>query len=225
MPTVMNDVETRGTLVTAARILSDLGLVQGHGHLSSRLDDGTVVCTPRAAPSLASAADMIRFHLDNWQQQDRLPVEIVMHTTIYEAHPDAGAIVRVHSSLIDAIGARLREVPIVHGRGSHLRGSPRVFDDPSPISTPERATRVADLLTECRAVVLRGNGAVIVGHDLPDAVSNASYLLETVNIHLGGGLPEPARPFTAEELALRGSGLEKDSSSRTWNYLVSMTHS
>lgn len=224
MPNEASESSVRNLLVEAAHILAGMGLVQGHGHLSQILRDidggPLVVSTPRAAPSLATAADMIAFRADELQtQQHCLPVEAVMHTEIYATRPDVGALVRVHSQVIDAIGARVSTLPIVHGRGSHLRGSPQVLDDPSPISSRPRAMAVASLLADRQAVILRGNGAVIIGHDLRDAVANASYLLETVTIHLAGGFSLPARAFTDEEIALRGGSLRHDSSRRTWDYL------
>jgi HCOMODA/2-hydroxy-3-carboxy-muconic semialdehyde decarboxylase len=222
-----SEAELRGLLTKAAQVLSGLGLVQGHGHLSSLVDDDHgqgIICTPRAAPSLATASDMIRFSPEDLRAHaTRLPVEAIMHTSIYACREDVGAIVRVHSPLIDALGSRLKSIGIVHGRGSHLRNSPWVFDDPSPISTVDLGLAVTELLADRQAVVLRGNGAVIVGNDIPDAVANASYLLETVTIHLAGGVAEAAKPFTSHEIGLRGGAMRGDSSNRTWDYLVSVT--
>ncbi|PJJ65352.1 class II aldolase/adducin family protein [Compostimonas suwonensis] len=221
-----DDAQTRTDLAHAARILAHIGLVNGHGHLSARVSDSTlpeqvVLSTPRGAPSLVSPAEMVGYSSANWQQMaERVPLEAPLHLAVYRARPDVGAIMRMQGTLLDAVGTRYDTLPIVHGRGSHLRRAPRVFPDASPIRDAELGRQVAELLGDGQAAFLRGNGAFTVGVDIPDAVANASYLLETIEIHLARGRDDPPLSFTDEELTARGGGMKGDSSRRSWDFLL-----
>lgn len=218
-----NEHLAREELHAAAQIIANMGLVNGHGHLSIKLHEPggeVLVATPRNAPSLVSPPEMIAFSTDEWEaRKSDLPVELPLHRAIYSARQSVRAIVRMHGPQLDAISTRMTMLPIVHGRGSHLRSAPMVFANPSPISTLTLADEVSLLLGEGNAVFLRGNGAVTVGADIFEAVANASYLLETAQIHLAGGLTSQPLNFTPQELKGR-SGMRADSDRRTWNFLA-----
>ena len=218
--------QRRAELVSAARILAHLGLVNGHGHLSVRLSDPAlpeqvILSTPRGAPSLISAAEMVEYSSATWQRDaELLPLEAPLHLAVYEARADVGAIMRMHGSLLDAIGTRYDTLPLVHGRGSHLRRSPRILADTAPIRDMTLGRQVAELLGDGQAMFLRGNGAFTVGADIPDAVANASYLLETIEIHLARGRDDPPRVLTDDEMTARGGGMKGESSRRGWEFLL-----
>src|SRR5436305_9571724 len=91
---LMNEAEIRAQMVLGCRILSRRGLVEAFGHISARLDDGTILMTPRKALLLVEADEIC--HLD--LQGRRIggtgspPVETNMHLAAYRSRPDVNAI-------------------------------------------------------------------------------------------------------------------------------------
>ena len=213
-------------LLRAADILTARGLIEAHGHLSVRGAGATPGCTfvitPRRAPSLVDARDLVV--LDGARPDSagaaRAALEWPLHAAIYKARPDVFAIARTHPSAVDAAGIRHDVLPVLHGRGSYV-GEASVANLSAPVDTAERADHVARLLGGGGAVVLRGNGAVTVGRTMVEAAVRAIYLDETARLLLAGPL-ETVRTFSADEVAVR-AGAPGDPYTRTWEYLDTVT--
>src|SRR4051812_42056889 len=113
----MNEAELRAQMVLGCRILSRRGLVEAFGHLSARLDDGTVLMTPRKALLLVEADEICHLDPDGKQigGMGSPPVETNMHLTAYRRRPDVKAISRTHSFVTSAFAAMGRPVRAIHG--------------------------------------------------------------------------------------------------------------
>ena len=95
-----------------------------------------------------------------------------------------------------------------------------LWDDPLLIRDDQRAAAVADTLGDGRAVVLRGNGALTVGHDLREALVLAWLLEDAARVELivmrpGQGAVE-LTPDEARQRATWSGGLLE----RAWAYLT-----
>src|SRR5438105_13828270 len=92
-------------LVAANRVLTELGVVDGFGHVSVRHDkDANRYLMSRSmAPALVKADDVLEYDLDSVAVDPKgraLFLERFIHGEIYKARPDVIAVVHSHSPSI-----------------------------------------------------------------------------------------------------------------------------
>src|SRR6516225_1213645 len=92
-------------LVAGNHILFDQGVLDGFGHVSVRHpgSDDRFLLARSIAPALVTAADIMEFDLDGnpFDAGGRaLYLERFIHSEIYRARPDAGAVVHGHSPAV-----------------------------------------------------------------------------------------------------------------------------
>ena len=92
-------------LVAANHILFDQGVVDGFGHVSVRhpTESDRFLLARSIAPALVTAADIMEFDLDGNPLDAggrAVYLERFIHSEIYRARPDAGAVVHSHSPAV-----------------------------------------------------------------------------------------------------------------------------
>jgi ribulose-5-phosphate 4-epimerase/fuculose-1-phosphate aldolase len=212
----------RGEIIAACKILAREGLVRGFGHVSARLPGTSrFLLTPRVSLELVRAGDLLAMSLDGKVASGRKapPFEAPLHAAIYRARPDVGAIARIHGRKANRFGASRTPLVPVHNHGSFFGGGVPVFSQPDLVSTAELGEAVARSLGGHRAILLRGNGQVVVGASVAEAVMMAIYLEETADIYHGAlQLGEPI-PLSAEECRSRmAEALPPVDLERAWNF-------
>jgi len=187
----MNETELRGLLVTLAASLFARGYSVGSaGNISVRLADGYLMtptnsCLGRLDAERLSRLDNEFAHVDG----DPPSKEVFMHRAFYQARPDAGAVVHLHSTMATAV-ACLADVD---------------GESPIPPLTPYFVMRVgrrlpivpyyrpgdaamepaiAEHARMARAVLLANHGPVISGRTLTDAVYAVEELEEAAKLFL-----------------------------------------
>ncbi|MCD9031050.1 class II aldolase/adducin family protein [Luteimonas sp. Y-2-2-4F] len=204
----------------AARALGRHGLVHAYGHCSLRLDAGRFLVGPPRPPGLVRPGEACSVvPLDGPLPEGVLP-EVRIHREIYRARPDVGGVARVQPPRLMSLGALGRTPVARHGLGSYFHPQPPLWDDPLLLRSDPQAAALARRLGGARAIVMRGNGAVLAGDSLEMAVVLAWYLEDAARVELdclATGLDAPA--FTDAQSAARavwaGRLLE-----RMWEYLT-----
>ena len=176
-------------LVAANHILFDQGVVDGFGHVSVRhpASGDRFLLARSIAPALVTAADIMEFDLDANPLDAggrALYLERFIHSEIYRARPDAGAVVHSHSPAVVPFSvARNVALRAVWHLGGILGEGCPVFE------IREAAGPGTDLLIRNRAlgaalakslgpgpvVLMRGHGCTVVGSTVRHAVFNAVY--------------------------------------------------
>lgn len=184
----------------AARALARTGLVHAFGHVSIRVG-AYVVITPTAPPlSEVAPEDVLSVPVGRAGEHERLPLEHPLHLAIYRARSDVGAICRVHGEAIAAWSV-VGVPPLLHGFGGMVEPV-AWWDDPALI-TSGAAKEVAARLGDAPAMLLRGNGAVVVGRSLTQAMARAWALEDRCRVALMAG--GAGRPLTTDELRRRSA--------------------
>lgn len=193
----------------ACRILaqegySDLTL----GHASARAAGTRIVHVKRKGPALDEVRpeDVVALDLDDPDalRAPDLHLETAMHTEVYRARPDVGAVIHGHPTYATALGATGAGLEfLTHDAALFAEGLP-VFDDTAGlISTPEDGRAVARSLGSCRAVLLRNHGVLVTGKDLRWAVLTAVTLERAIRFQVTAASLGPLKPFSqvcAEDL-------------------------
>jgi len=178
----------REQVACACRILAlegyaDLTL----GHVSARATGSGTVHIKRKGVGLdeTEPEDVISFELDDENALDspEMHLEAVLHTEVYRARPDVGAVVHGHPPYATALAATGAALELLtHDATAEL------------ITEPDQGHAVARALGSRNAVLLRNHGVVVVGRDVAWAVLAACTLeravrLQVIASSLGETLP------------------------------------
>jgi L-fuculose-phosphate aldolase len=198
----------REQVACACRILAlegyaDLTL----GHVSGRAPGTGTVYIKRRGVALDEAEpdDVISFELDDERALDspEMHLEAVLHTEVYRARPDVGAIVHGHppyATALAATGARLEL--LTHDAVLFVDGVAAYDETAELITEPEQGQAVARALGDLNAVLLRNHGVLAVGRDIAWAVLVACTLERAVRLQAIASTLGELRPID-EELARR----------------------
>jgi ribulose-5-phosphate 4-epimerase/fuculose-1-phosphate aldolase len=174
------EAEIRQRLVDAIRMLARAEIVDHSGHGSARRDGGTFFINSGASVRAALTLDdivAIDFAGTLVEGSAKPPLEFHLHSEIYRARADVGAILHTHprwSTLLTMVGAPYQPV---FAQGA-LLGDVPVLDTPLSVNTPSMGQQVAATLGRGSASLLKSHGAVIVGADMIECFALAAYLEE-----------------------------------------------
>ena len=206
----------------AARALGRHGLGHAFGHVSARLDDDTfLVCAPRPMGTIAPGAAGTVVPVEGALPQGVLG-EVRVHQQIYRRRPDVGGICRTFLAKVLTLSAmRLTPQPR-HGFASYFAPAAPLWDSPLLLRNDADAAGLAETLGAARAVVMRGNGCVLVGASVEEAIVMAFFLEQAADTELavlaaGPGVDAPV--MSAEDCAARAvatGGIYE----RMWDWLT-----
>ena len=209
-------------LITACRILSREGLVQGFGHVSARIPDSDLfLLTPRVSLALVQEKDLLELNLKGEIVAGKLPApfETPLHTALFDGRAEVRAIARIHGRRANMFSVTDRKLEPVHNHGSFFVGGVPVFPKTDLISTRKLGEEMVAALGKRPAILLRGNGQVTVGRTIAEAVMMAIYLEEAAEILYGALQIGTPIPLSREESALRQEEtLPPVDLERAWNF-------
>ena len=214
--------ELKNDVISASRILAQLKLVEGFGHVSARIANSErFIITPRISLALVQQSDLLTMNGDGTvvEGQPAAPIEAPLHAAIMKAKPSVNAITRIHARVANIFSVTDRKLEPVHSHGSFFAGGVPVYAKPDLIVTAALGAEVAQVLDDKPAVLLRGNGQVTVGRTIPEAVMMAIYLEEAAQILFGAlqiGTPIPLT--TVESKQRQVEALTPADMERAWNY-------
>jgi L-fuculose-phosphate aldolase len=169
----------RQALVNAARELLGARLNCGTaGNVSARWADGLLISPSGLHPSRTEAPDIVCLTAQGQPQGARAPSsEWQFHRDIYLQHPQAAAIVHMHSPFATALACQRRAIPAFHYTVARFGGEDIRCADYAMFGTAELSHSILAALTDRSACLMANHGAVVIGADVADAV-NAALELE-----------------------------------------------
>lgn len=211
-PRVAREIDAGRAVLVAAE------LVDAFGHLSARLDGRTYLITPARDLGDVTGGDLIPIDLQAQELPPDAPAETHLHSAIYRARPDAGAICRAQPRSSLAAGALTRELRPLHGQAAWLGTAVPVHQDARLVRAPDLAAAAAHSLNAAQGMVLRGNGAVTVGGTAGLAVARMAVLEAACSVWLQATAAGDPRWLSAEEIA-GWQRAEPELLGRLWRHL------
>jgi len=230
--TAQNAEEAIEQCVLANRILANEQILDGFGHVSVRNpeNESTFFQSRSLSPEQVTKGDILEIDLEGnvVTQTDMKPYgERVIHSAILKARPDVNAVFHGHPHSVipfSSTGVPIR--PIAHFGSMFYEGIP-LYDDYDVnsgmlIATPEEGERVARVLGNARALLLRDHGACVVGNSVPTMVMASIYLRDNAKLQYQAiQLGEP-KYLSYEEGRQAAKIMESDLAvQRAWSYWVS----
>jgi L-fuculose-phosphate aldolase len=170
----------RADIVEIGRRLYARGYVASNdGNISIRLDDNTILTTPKSVSKGFMTADMmVVVDLEGKKIRGTRDAssELLMHLEVYKNRPDARAVVHAHPPT--ATGFAVAGIPLdraVLAEVVTTLGSIPIVEYGTP-STPELPAAVRKYITAYDGLLLANHGALTIGPD----VFAAYYKMETI---------------------------------------------
>lgn len=177
-------LEQQRSLRIAARALSKGQLVHAYGHCSLRLDaQHFLVCAAKPMGTITAEDDGTVVPVVG-ALPDGVLGEVRIHQQIYARRANVSAVCRIMPPQIGVL-ALLRRTPRPrHGFGAYFAPGPALWDDPRLLRDDAAAARLAETLGQGNALVMRANGAVVVGETLVEAVALSWFLEEAARVEV-----------------------------------------
>ncbi|MEV4513356.1 class II aldolase/adducin family protein [Dactylosporangium sp. NPDC049525] len=192
-------------IALACRTLGRLGLTrEPAGHVSVRDPDGRVLIKSRGADESglrhATAADIV-----DAAAGTGVPREVFIHTAVYRARPDVGAVVHIHP--LTPVLFSVTDTPLLPLAGAYdplalrllRKGIPR-YERSILIADDALGDELAATLGDADACLMRGHGITAVGADLEEAVVNAIKVDEIAELNYRARLLGQPRPLDPADL-------------------------
>lgn len=164
-------------IAAAARKMQALGLSPGRsGNISVRWKDGMLVTASGIPPEeMEPLHDVVFVDADGcWAAASKEPSsEWYFHKAIYQARPDAGAVVHCHSRFATALACAHLPIPAFHYMVAKAGGADIPLAPYATYGTPELAEYVTAALAARDACLLANHGQIALGVALPDALELA----------------------------------------------------
>ncbi|CAN5641760.1 L-fuculose-phosphate aldolase [soil metagenome] len=185
----MKHRELRGEVAEVARRLIASGLVTGtSGNVSARTPEGDVLVTPTGLPYEEMEPEhvvLVSVDGDHLEGELEFSSETPMHTGIYRAQPNVGAVVHTHSRFATTLACLGLEIPPVHYMLTTLSKNGRIPLAPYALfGTEDLAENAAGALGESsNACLLRTHGAITVGESPEKAFARTVTLEEMAEVY------------------------------------------
>ncbi len=186
----MKFLETREELVKLAASLFNRGYSVGSaGNISVRVADGYLM-TPTNSSLGRLNAGRLSFLDSEWNHisGDAPSKEVVMHRAMYQARPDIGAVVHLHSTHVTALSCLApSEEPLFQPHTPYLVMRLGEYIPLVPYykpGDPNMESDIFDAAMDAKAIILGNHGSIVAGPTLVHAVDSAEELEVSAKIAL-----------------------------------------
>ena len=176
----------RAAIVEMGYTLIAKNLVAGSwGNISCRIDEQSIAITPSGRGyELLKPEDVVLIDREGAVLEGkRIPSsELKVHTAIYNAYPEAGAVIHTHSIYASALAAMHQYVPAIIEDIVQIIGGRVYCAEYALCGTQELADKTVAALRGRKAALLANHGAVCWGKNLQEALLVAEILEKAAQI-------------------------------------------
>lgn len=203
-----------------ARAMARQGFAHAYGHCSARIDEYSFLVTPPKPLGLVQPGEACTLVSLDGALPEGVLGEVRIHREIYRRRPDVGGIVRAMPPNAMSLASMMRTPRPRHGFGAYFWPGPPLWRSPQLLRTDQQASALAEQMGNAMAILMRGNGTVVVGATQQQAAVLTFYFEDMCRHELAALAISQCEPtLTAEEAAERatwtGGTLE-----RMWSFLT-----
>ncbi|MBN9072624.1 MAG: class II aldolase/adducin family protein [Rhizobiales bacterium] len=216
-------------LATAHRILVNEKVLDAFGHVSLRdpAHPDRFWLASAKPPNLIGKDDLLSFGLSGEPvEKTDLPLysERYIHSAIYAARPDVGAICHHHAPAIMPFCMTARPLAAVSQTGAFLGRATPLWDSADEfgdtrllVDTPEQAASLARSLGAGSLVLMRGHGATVAGSSVREVVFKAVYACRDADALKEAAMLGVVTPLSMGEIE-KGRAVAAAAVDRCWKY-------
>jgi L-fuculose-phosphate aldolase len=223
----MDERALREQVAWACRILA----MHGHadltlGHVSTRSANGDTYYMTRKGLGLDEVTPddvlMVDMNGKRVAGEGEVHLEAALHTGVYKARSDVGAVVHTHPPYATALSGVKASLAFVNHDAVLFPDGIGVFEEtPELITMPQQGEGVAKALGARRAVLLRNHGVLVVGKDVRWATFAALTLERAVQIQVIATTLGPLSPISPDMVErLYPDKYRDEFTQQYWEYLV-----
>lgn len=239
--------ELRAGVAQACRVLGRLDITQAAtGHVSARIPGTDRVLVRARGPNelgvrYTTETQIIEVDLDGRlvaadEPGLAVPIEVFIHTAVYRARPEVGAVTHVHPETV--VLFTICDKPLLPLFGAYdpasmqlaLDGIP-TFDRSLLIANPQLGSELAATMGRANVCLMRGHGITTAGTTVEEAALAAIRLNTLATVNYRAALLGTPRPIAPEEqeafraLARDASSVGPARGRALWRYYVALTGS
>ena len=172
----MDHADLRAALVRHAKRLQPLGLATGtSGNLSVRVDGGMLITPSGIAYDTLRPEDIVPVRFTGsgtaaWDHPLEPSSEWAMHQAVYQARPEAGAVVHGHPTYATVLAIQGLEIPALHYMVAAAGGAPIRCAPYATYGTPALSAAAVAALDGRKACLLAHHGLLAFERDLDRAM-------------------------------------------------------
>jgi len=172
----MDHADLRAALVRHAKRLQPLGLATGtSGNLSVRVDGGMLITPSGIAYDTLRPEDLVPVRFTGpgtaaWDHPLDPSSEWAMHQAVYQARPEAGAVVHGHPTYATVLAIQGLEIPALHYMVAAAGGAPIRCAPYATYGTPALSAAAVAALDGRKACLLAHHGLLAFERDLDRAM-------------------------------------------------------
>ena len=217
----------RAQVAACTRLLNMSGILHYSGHVSVRVPDQDrlyIQCrTQSRAEVTPDSILLVDFDGNVVEGDDKPPSELVIHTEIYRARPDVGAVIHNHMELAAAVTmAKGAKVEIMDFHAARWASGVPVMREVGHIKAKSDGEALAACLGDANGMLLRAHGLVLASESAPAILVDTIHFednLKALKEALSFG--SEIEPLTEEELARVGEYEDRGHHiAKMWNYYV-----
>ena len=174
----MKENQLKTKVLETAQAMNASGINRGSsGNVSARSGEGFII-TPTGMPyERCTPDDMVPVDSDGTPHGDRKPSsEWRFHRDIYQAFPEAGAVVHTHAAFATSLACMEVEIPPFHYMIARFGGDTVRCASYALFGTQELSDAMIAALRDRRACLMAHHGMVIYGRNLEHALALAVEL-------------------------------------------------
>lgn len=179
----MREATPRGRLLSVYQKLVEKQLIVGaEGNISERTASGMTISAAGTRAGAIDSESFVDCGLGGRLAGTRKPSsEWAMHAAIYQAFPEAGAIVHTHSNACVALAVQQRPLPAFHYQVARFGGSDVRCTPYAMFGSPQLGVLAVEALQERNACLLGNHGMICHGRSITEAMQ-AAELLEVLSL-------------------------------------------
>ncbi len=215
---------SKARLVDAIRMLERAEIIDHNGHCSVRRDAGSFYINSGASVRGAlTVDDIVGIDLDGnlVEGTAKPPLEFHIHSEVYRARPDVNAVFHTHPKWSTFLTMTGHAYKPVYAQGVLLGDMP-VMDSPMSVNTKPMGEKLAAILGQRPAALLKAHGVVVVGRDILECFALAAYVEENAyRQYMAMQIGDPYVFSEEEQKACREKLWTPNLFQKTWDHYYS----
>jgi ribulose-5-phosphate 4-epimerase/fuculose-1-phosphate aldolase len=219
--------QIRAHVAACTRLLNMAGILHYSGHVSQRVpgEDALYIQSRNESRAEVTPDSVLKVAFDGTvlEGEEKPPSELVIHTGIYRARSDIGAVIHNHMPMAAALTmAKGAKLEVMDFHAAHWARSVKVMRAVGHIKTEADGAALAEELGDGNALLLRAHGLVLTAESAPGLLVDTLHFEDNMNaLKQANAFSRDVEPVSGADFERIGRTEDREHRVRKmWNYYV-----